>query len=460
MNNLKLLKSIGSFAAAFLVYFAAKAGGVEEAFCLYAAITAWAVYCWVTNIISATIVATVLPVLYLAFGVADAATVFSPWATSVPWLCFGGLMIGQMMEKSGLATRLAYKCMMLAGDSFFKLLVSLMLAGYVIAPLIPTVLGKAAIFFTLAVGICNVLKIEPYTKNSAAIFMTCFVAVTGPSYGFLTGCAQIPAAVLLLESVTHVKITWFDYAYHNFVPSLIYSAVSFLAVLLVLRPGKLYGIKEVVDEKYHELGPMSTAEKKSSVLLLITLILLMTEAWHGINAAWCMMMIAVVPFLPGIELLDSKDIDRISFPLLYFLAGAMSVGAVAAKIGVAAKIAEIAAGFLVSDYTAIHLSSSFILGIITVLFLSPTTGMAALCVPLANLALEIGLDPRALLYPFFYGMDMYFMPYQYGLTLLLVSYKRVSLKDMSTVLLMKILLSIIVLLPFSLFYWRLIGLWQ
>ena len=459
MKDLRLLKSVGSFAAGGFIYFAAKASGVEESFCLYAAITAWAVYCWVTNIISATIVATVLPVLYLTFGVADARTVFSPWATSVPWLCFGGLMIGQMMEKSGLATRLAYKCMMLAGDSFLKMLVSLMLAGYVIAPLIPTVLGKAAIFFTLGAGICNVLKIEPYSKESAVIFMTCFVAVTGPSYGFLTGCAQIPAAVLLLESVTHLKVTWFDYAYHNFIPSIVYSAVSFLAVLLVLRPGKLGGIREVVTEKHSELGPMSTAEKKSAFLLLTTLILLMTEAWHGVNAAWCMMMIAVVPFLPGMDLLDGKDIDRLSFPLLYFLAGAMSVGAVAAKIGVAAKIAETASGFLATGHTALHLSGSFALGVLTVLFLSPTTGMAALCVPLANLALEIGLDPRALLYPFFYGMDMYFMPYQYGLTLLLVSYKRVSLKHMSTVLLMKIFLSALILLPFSLFYWHVIGLW-
>jgi di/tricarboxylate transporter len=417
------------------------------------------VYSWVTGVLNATLVAMVLPVLYLTLGVADAATVFSPWATTVPWLCLGGLILGQMMEKSGLATRLAYKCMLLAGDSFMKTLLALMLTGYIIAPLIPTVLGKATIFFTLGAGMCNVLKLSPDSKESAAIFMTCAVAVACPAYGFLTGCAQIPAAILLLESVTQLKITWFDYAYHNFVPSLVYSAVSFTAMLLILRPQNLEGIRKVVAEKYQALGPMSLVEKKAACLLILTLLLLITETQHGVNAAWCIMLAAAVPFLPGMNLLESSDLEKISFSLLYFVAGAMSVGAVAAKIGVAVKIAAAASVFLAAGHAIVHMVSSFFLGIVTVIFLSPTAGMTSLCVPLANLALEMSLDPRAFLYPFFYGIDMFFMPYQYGLALLLVSYKRISLKYMTQVLLLKILLSSLILLPFSIFYWHLIGLW-
>ncbi len=89
----------------------------------------------------------------------------------------------------------------------------------------------------------------------------------------------------------------------------------------------------------------------------------------------------------------------------------------------------------------------------------PTAGLTTLCVPLANLAQGMGLDPRALVYPCFYGMDMYFMPYQYGVTLLLITYKQVSVKQLSTVCLLKMLLCLLILLPFNLFYWHVIGLW-
>ncbi len=436
-----------------------RSAGADEKTSRYAAITVWGVYCWATGYAPATIVAAILPVFYLACGVASAMTVFSPWATTVPWLCFGGLLFGQMLFKSGLTTRLSYKCMLLAGDSFLRVLIGIMAAGFLIGPFIPTVLGKATIFFILGNSICVVLKLAPDSRESATIMLTCLFAVTGPSYATLTSVAHVPVAVQLMEGTAMLRVTWLDYAWHNFLPSLVYTLISFLTIVAVLRPGRLEGLSDVIRERYSELGPMKSAEKKAIAVLLVTILLFATESLHAVNAAWCIMGIAFLLFCPGLNLLDNSDIDKVSLSLLYFLSGAMSVGAVAADIGVAERIAGFAGQFLQGQATVFYLAGSFFLGAAAVLFLSPTTGMAAMSTPLTAIAQQTGIDPRPLLYSFCYGMDMYFMVYQYGITILLYSYQRVDSRYFSAVLLVKILLSALILLPFCLVYWHIIGLW-
>ena len=164
-------------------------------------------------------------------------------------------------------------------------------------------------------------------------------------------------------------------------------------------------------------------------------------------------------FLPGVDLLYSDDIDKISYSLIFFLAGVMSIGAVAAEIGIAEKVPSYATLWLSTGEAFIHIVVAFFLGILCVFFLSQITGLAALSIPLTKIAINAGFDPSVILYPFFYGSDLYFMPYQYSLLLLLMSFKRVHVKYLMRVLFIKALLSILIVLPAMILYWRFIGLW-
>ncbi len=453
------IKSLFMLLVPFVVFVVCRSLSVDEKTTFYIVVTSGAIYCWMFNVMTAAIVAIIVPILYLLLDVADIKVVFSPWASPMPWLCFGGMLIGQMMSKSGLATRIAYKCMLFSGNSLLNILIGFMIAGFLIAPLVPTALGKMAIFLILASSICRVLDLHSDSKESAIIFLTSFFAVAGPAYGFLTGCVQVPAAVGLMVSASGIEVSWLDYAYHNFIIAVFYSVLCFLAVFIVLHSSRVDGIGEVVRDRYSALGKMSFDEKKSVAILLFALLLLMTESFHKINSAWCMMGVAFLCFTPAVGLLDSEDLDKINFSMLYFIAGAISIGAVASDIGLATKIADFCASFLTGVSAAVYIIASFFLGVCSVMFLSPVTGVTTLGVPLTELALKVGVDPRPMVYSLFFGMDMYFLPYQYGLLLFLASCKCVRFKFMLSVLVVKFLLSIIFLLPFMLVYWHLIGLW-
>ena len=459
MYNIVKFKNAFMFAIPFLVYYFSYSSGLSDIYSLYLAITLWAIYVWMNSIISVTMVSIALPMLYMIFNVAPADIVFLPWSGTVPWLCLSGILLGQMMLKSGLAARIAYKCILLFGDSILKILLGLMFASFIIAPLIPTALAKMALFCAIGVGFCEALKIPDASKESAAIMLTLYISVTGTAYGFLTGCIQVPASIQLMKSVSGINVSFFDYLYHNFIPATIYVGVGFIVMFLVLKPRNIDGITEIITDKYEKLGKISFDEKKAIVVFILTLLYLITDPIHKINAAWGMTFIALMLFMPGIRLLDNSDFEKTNFSMIFFIGGALSIGSVASAIGISRDLANLIGGLFSSGDVLMHAFVSYMMGILTLFFLTPMTGMATMAVPITELAMKINIDPRLMLYSFNYGMDQVLFSYQYALILLLVSYNRVKKEYLFNVLFLKLLATTFIVFPIILCYWKLIGLW-
>jgi len=75
------------------------------------------------------------------------------------------------------------------------------------------------------------------------------------------------------------------------------------------------------------------------------------------------------------------------------------------------------------------------------------------------LSMQIGMDPRVIVYSFNFGMDQYFFPYQYSVVLFLYSFKRIRLKYFVQVLSVKAVVASLVFFPLAMLYWHIIGFW-
>lgn len=104
MAAVSYVKWIITIAVPFLLYFFLPQN-VSPEFPTYMALTSAAILSWAFNIFPAVGVAAMLTFAYMLFGVADAETVFGPWATVLPWLSFAAVIIGDAMEESHLARR-------------------------------------------------------------------------------------------------------------------------------------------------------------------------------------------------------------------------------------------------------------------------------------------------------------------------------------------------------------------
>ena len=96
-------------------------------------------------------------------------------------------------------------------------------------------------------------------------------------------------------------------------------------------------------------------------------------------------------------------------------------------------------------------------GVLINFLMTPMAAVSSMGNSLGNIAIELGLNPYAVIYPFLYGLDQYIFPYEIGYLLYAFMTGAVTLKHIVPALLFRMVLMGL-LIPFVLLpYWRLIG---
>lgn len=426
---------------------------------VFFAITAWAVLCWLMGTLPETLVALILPVFYIMAKVAEANNVFSPWSTTIPWVVIGGMIFGAVLIGTGLAKRIAYWTILKMGATYMGTLVGLTLAGIILAPFIPTAMGKMAILAPIAIGICQALDLPAKSRAASAVMMTAFLAVTNPAFSYLTGGSHIIMATGLVGQVTGNTIAWSEYALHNWFIFTIWSFISLAIVLVVLRPEKELQAKELIKQRYQELGPISTDEKKVACLMILILMALFTDKVHKLDAAWVFMIIAVICFLPKVNLMNNEKLRKINWGMIFFISGTMAIGSAAVASGAGKWLASVLFPYLTGGemYT---LFAVWFFGVAINFVLTPLAATASFTVPIAEMAISSGINPVPVVYALLQGLDQYVFPYEYALLMFIYGFGYISLKNMIKVLIPRIILSAVFLVVIAYPYWKLVGLFN
>lgn len=390
--------------------------GMSTPLVTFTLITLWALCMWAMELLPDALVAVLIPVLYIVTDVGKPAQILSPWTLSIGWLVLGGLIIGVFMMKTGLAKRIALRSIQAVGGSFIRLLWGILLAGLIMAPFIPSVLGRSSILTAVCIGVCQALGLKAGSREASAVILAGFVAVAAPKLAFLTGGADIAMAMNLSAQVSGIHISWLQYTLHNFVPAVLYGIMTMLCVICVLRPRIDASVYHMLDAQMATLGPMSRDEHKSMGLLLLLLLMLVSDKFHGINVGWIMLLLPAMAFLPGIGLLDKQDFAKLNFTAVFFITGCMSIGAAAKACGMD-KVLASALLPLLSGSELYTVMATYVAGIGFNALLTPLAAYASLTTSLTEIALQLKVNPLLVVYTYNYGLDQYLFPYEYPVLL-------------------------------------------
>ncbi len=423
----------------------------------FLALTVWAIIAMATDILPSAVVAILLPVLYIVTNVAKPAAAFAPWTTSVIWITVGGMMIANILMTSGLAKRIAYLTIIKSGGSFTGALVGLTITGIVINPFVPSIMGKLAIIIPIAMGICQVFKMEPQSRGASAVMLAAFLGVATTRIGFFTGDGGIPMMINIVSRINSVQVSWTDYAYHNLPIALMLTLLGLLIVVFALKPESPPEGKEVIIRQYKEMGPATIQEKKVAILLVITIISLLTDSIHKIDPGWIFVILGGVCFLPGVNLLDEAQLGKINYKMIFFVAGCMAIGIVATSSGAGKWLATQMFPYLTGSamYTTI---AAWVLGVALNFLLTPLAAMASFTGPLAEICIKAGINPLPVVYSYLYGLDQYLLPYEFAGLLFVYSYGYISMKSLVKVVGLRMVLSGLVMAAVAYPYWKIIGL--
>lgn len=444
-------------APVLVFYFTTNAGFTLPQASFYS-ITSVALILWALGLLSDTIVAVSLPVAYVVLKVAPAPAVFSSWNTDTGWIVYGGIIFAAIMTQTGLAKRLALWAMHITGGSFNRLLFGIVLAGFLIAPAIPSVMGKAALLSSICIAICEALNFEKKSKEASAVMLAGFISVAAAKMGFLTGGADVTMYVQMLSTTSNQVITWGDYFLHNFPLAVIYAPLSLLVLIFVLRPKTKSDSGAFVARARKEQGPICKDEMKAAILIFILIVLLITDRWHGIKTGWVLILLSLVAFLPPVGLMNDKKLSKLPFGPVFFVVGCMSIGSAAKATGVDLVLANGIAPLLEGTSEVGTIFMSYFAGTALNFLLTPLAAFSAMTVPLTTLSMELGINPIPVMYAFSYGLEQYIFPYEYAVLLFFYATGWIELKHIILVFSVRFIVALIMLFALAVPYWKALGL--
>lgn len=306
MNRALTLKWFAVLGLASLFYLLAPRD-VSPQMPLYLGMTSAAVIIWTFDLLPAVAVAAALTFLYLLTNMAPPEVVLGPWTTVLIWTTFGAAIFGEAMEKTGLAKRVALRCMLLTGGTFTGMLIGFAIGGIILGLLLASGFARTVIFCAIAVGIIRALDIDPKSRLSSIIVIACFFAAAAPTMQFLHTSESFIWSFQVLMKAIGGNVDWWEYLNHACFINTIYVVLSFLTIYFMRGKVRLPEggkLKLILEERLSEMGPMTVSEKRLLVLAILGILGFMVEPWTGVNAVYVLCLVALFCYMPGMKIME------------------------------------------------------------------------------------------------------------------------------------------------------------
>lgn len=418
----------------------------------FLALTLAAIITFVFEQINTTAVALALPIMYVLILKVPAAQVLFPWTMAIPWMLVGGFLLAGILERIGLLKRVAYKCILLTGASYTGIIWGIGLAGLVLYIIKPG--GVLVPMAALAYGICKALDL-PKGRETAGITMAAAVAAITPRM-FLFNSNFFLYAGIGQAATGPLSISWLEYIQYNWVLLLQY-LLLFFVISKMFKPQKPIDGKDFFQMEYDKLGSISGDEKRALIVVVILLAFLLSGDLHKIDIMWGAAVIPLLMYLPGLKIGTAEDIKNINWGMVIFTVGCLSIGTTGGALGLGQIAASLILPVIEGKSLVFFLGVLYAVYFILNFLLTPNAMIAAFTLPLAQISMQIGLNPRALYFFIENATDQILLPYEIVLYLIFFGFGMVQTKDFAKFMGVKAIINVIFVFALLIPWWKFTG---
>jgi di/tricarboxylate transporter len=393
--------------------------------------------------------------LAMALAIAPPAVVFSGFASNTLWLVFGGLIVAEAVNSTGLASRLASALLGRLTLSYTRLIALAALFSMALAFFMPATLGRILLLLPLFSAIAVQAGLSPGGKAHNGVCLAVIMST------YHCGTAILPANTpnLVLagasETLYGVQITYAEYLLVQFPVMGLLKAVVIVALIRVL-------MNEQIQQPKQQDVPdtMTRAEWRLAFILLGSLMLWATDFLHGVQPGWIALGAGLLCIFPGIGVMPLATLnDRIRLGPFFYIAAILGLGATISETGLAREMAAVLNSLLNlqpgNDFLNFMLlaTMSSMAGLLTTNPVQP-----ALLAPLAGQLAEAADWPlKATLMSFALGFTTLILPYQVPPVAVGLQVAGLSLRTALAFTLPLAAVSLLVLVPLDYLWWKLIG---
>ncbi len=364
--------------------------------------------------IPSSISATLLMLGFVAFSIAPPEVAFNAWLGFLPWIIFASLCIDAIVEKSGLAHRVALHVMNKIAKTPFMLFMAFLIAGYLMNFIIADVFPNVIVLGTFGLGICRALDLKADSKAATCIMVAAYVAASNAGANFLPNNLGLVAVQMLGEY--GFTTNWIEFFVNNISLAFLSTLCSLLILYFYSRneiASKMADVRECIQKECEELEPITLKEIKAFSLLLIAVTALISEPIHGLHGVFLKIFVLFLSFCPPFNLLTKEDMEKFNFGIIFFVAGCLSIGFTGAYLGVPVWVTQKLMPIIEHVHSAASMNTlAYFIGVLGNFVLTPLGTASSLSAPIADIAVQLGLSAKPAIYSLLLGLDQWVLPYE------------------------------------------------
>lgn len=309
------------------------------------AISAFMIIAWMTNIMEYGAAGLIGCLLFWSLGIAPIQTAFSGFVSDVPWFLFGAIMLGVAANKTGLLQRIGGYVMTRIGASYSSLLLGLIITSFVLTLFVPSGNARLVIMASFAISVVNVFGVGKGSNIGRAIFLVLTYTAAIFDKMVIAGAGAI-TAVGNIERFGGVDVSYAVWFLAFFPCALATIFAAWLFAKWAYPPEVESVTMEELKAGLRKAPPWTPLATKSTVLSVLAIALWMTDFIHHVPPSVIALALALVAFLPYVNVLEAEDMQKTNLMPVFFVAAALSMSNVAQATGALKLLTDFFFGWL------------------------------------------------------------------------------------------------------------------
>ena len=379
---------------------------------------------WVLDALPLAVVALLPIILFPVFNISSIKDVTKSYSDSIIYLFMGGFFLGIAIEKWNLHKRIALGIINITGTNGNRIILGFILAtGFLSMWLSNT--ATTMMMFPIAMSVIHVIEVNQQSghniRNFSLTLMLSIAYASNFALGTIIGTPPNVAYVNYISDKFNYNIGFTDWMIVFTPLTIVLLFMLYWVLVKWLYPNNIKHNEkgnQFIKEEVEKLGPLSTPEKRVSIVFIITVLLWIFKDLINsfqklvvLDDTIIAMMAAVSLFIvpsgkiveeKKTQLLDWPDTKKMAWGILILFGGGIAL----AKALEDAKLMEQFGNFLASYSTGNTLLMIFIVTTASV-FLSEVMSNVAQVIVMApvisSLAISLHIDPLILGIPMTLG---------------------------------------------------------
>ncbi len=269
---------------------------------------------------------------------------FSGFSTSAVALVAAALFLATAMQETNLHKRLALIVLSIVGNKTRNIVIGAIVVSIVLAFFVPSATARAGAVVPILLGMIAAFKMSKESKLASLLVITAVQAVSIWNIGIKTAAAQNIVAINFINQNLGHDVSWGEWFLYAAPWSILMSVVLYFIMIKVMPPERdsIEGGKELIKKELNELGPVSAREWRLIAISILLLFFWSTEKLlHPIDSASITLIALGIMLMPKIGVITWKGVEKkIPWGTIIVFGVGISLGNVLLKTGAAQWLSD------------------------------------------------------------------------------------------------------------------------